>query len=134
MHLEITIVTDQSQSQAPQQRRSRFHWTREYDELARDASAIIRSRCRNGAKMDLSAFDKVFPAVPRSSVRLRLAHLRENTGEDVYMTRLEDRWYDLWVQHRGTGHLPDEDPQSPSNFDIINHIEFLRKHVDKNAL
>jgi hypothetical protein len=84
--------------------------------------------------MDLSAFDQVFPAVPRPSIRLRLAHLRENIGEDVYMKRLEDRWYDLWVQHRGTEYLPDEDPHSPSNFDIVNHIEFLRKHVDKNAL
>ncbi|OAX37287.1 hypothetical protein K503DRAFT_866963 [Rhizopogon vinicolor AM-OR11-026] len=125
---------EQSQSQAPPQRRARFHWTREYDELARDASAIVRARCRNGAKLDLSAFDQVFPAVPRSSVRFRLAHLRENTGEDVYMKRLEDRWYGIWVQHRGTEHLPDEDPESPSNFDIVNHIEFLRNHVDKNAL
>lgn len=125
---------DQSETKTPHQRRPRFHWTREYDELARDASAIIRARCRGGVKIDLSAFDQVFPAVPRNSVRLRLSHLRENTGEEVYMKRLEDRWHDLWVRHRGTEHLPDEDPQSPSNFDIINHIEFLRKHVDKNAL
>ncbi|KAG2345257.1 hypothetical protein BDR05DRAFT_1058382 [Suillus weaverae] len=128
------IKEDQSENKTPHQRRSRFHWTREYDELARDTSAIIRARCRGGVKIDLSAFDQVFPAVPRNSVRLRLSHLRENTGEEVYMKRLEDRWYDLWVQHRGTEHLPDEDPQSPSNFDIVNHIEFLRKHVDKNAL
>ncbi|KAG1777419.1 hypothetical protein EV702DRAFT_1179524 [Suillus placidus] len=125
---------NQSENKTPHHRRSRFHWTREYDELARDTSAIIRARCRGGVKIDLSAFDQVFPAVPRNSVRLRLSHLRENTGEEVYMKRLEDRWYDLWVQHRGTEHLPDEDPQSPSNFDIVNHIEFLRKHVDKNAL
>ncbi|KAG1730414.1 uncharacterized protein EDB91DRAFT_786767 [Suillus paluster] len=125
---------DQSEHKTPQQRRSRFHWTREYDELARDTSAVIRARCRGGVKIDLSAFDQVFPGVPRNSVRLRLSHLRENTGEEVYMKRLEDRWHDLWIQHRGTEHLPDEDPQSPSNFDIINHIEFLRQHVDKNAL
>jgi hypothetical protein len=125
---------DQSENKTSRQRRSRFHWTREYDELARDASAIIRARCRGGVKIDLSAFDQVFPAVPRNSVRLRLSHLRENTGEEVYMRRLEDQWHDLWIQHRGTEHLPDEDPQSPSNFDIVNHIEFLRKHVDKNAL
>ncbi|KAG2045206.1 hypothetical protein BDR03DRAFT_989022 [Suillus americanus] len=125
---------DQSENKTPHQRRSRFHWTREYDELARDTSAIIRARCRGGVKTDLSAFDQVFPAVPRNSVRLRLSHLRENTGEEVYMKRLEDRWHDLWVQHRGNEHLPDEDPQSPSNFDIVHHIEFLRKHVDKNAL
>ncbi|KAG1828698.1 hypothetical protein EV424DRAFT_1471098 [Suillus variegatus] len=130
----LTQQIDKSRGKTPHQRRSRFHWTREYDELARDASAVIRARCRSGVKIDLSALDQVFPAVPRNSVRLRLSHLRENTGEEVYMARLEDRWHDLWVQHRGTEHLPDEDPQSPSNFDIVNHIEFLRKHVDKNAL
>lgn len=50
------------------------------------------------------------------------------------MKRLEDQWYTIWLQYRGTPHLPDEDPISPSNFNLINHIEFLRKHVDKNAL
>lgn len=50
------------------------------------------------------------------------------------MKRLEDQWYTIWLQYRGTSHLPDEDPISPSNFNLINHVEFLRKHVDKNAL
>ncbi|KAF8559362.1 hypothetical protein OG21DRAFT_1594769 [Imleria badia] len=114
-------------------RRPRFHWTREFDELARDASAIIRARCR-ASRLDLSAFDQVFPAVPRNSVRQRITHLRDNAAEDLYMKRLEDQWYSIWLQYRGTPHLPDEDPGSPSNFNLINHIEFLRKHVDKNAL
>lgn len=115
-------------------RRPRFHWTREFDELARDASAIIRARCRDVGKLDLSAFDQVFPAVPRNSVRQRIAHLRENPAQDLYMKRLEDQWYTMWTQHRGSSHLPDDHPESPSNFDIVNHLEFLRKHVDKNAL
>ncbi|KAG6333065.1 hypothetical protein ID866_6027 [Astraeus odoratus] len=116
------------------QRRSRFQWTREFDELARDASAIIRARCRDIGRLDLSAFDQVFPSVPRNSVRQRIVHLRESAGEDLYMKRLEDQWYTMWVQHRGTIHLPDDDPESPSNFDLVKHLEFLRKHVDKNAL
>ncbi|KAF8845363.1 hypothetical protein BDN67DRAFT_941224 [Paxillus ammoniavirescens] len=115
-------------------RRARFHWTREYDELARDASVIIRARCRDGVRLDLSAFDQVFPAVPKNSVRQRATHLRESAADDLYMTRLEDQWYAIWLQHRGTPYLPDEDPSSPSNFDLIKHIEFLRRHVDKNAL
>lgn len=114
-------------------RRPRFHWTREFDELARDASAIIRARCR-ASRLDLSALDQVFPAVPRNSVRQRITHLRDNPAEDLYMKRLEDQWYTVWLQYRGTSHLPDEDPSSPSNFDLIQHIEFLRNHVDKNAL
>ncbi|KIJ68695.1 hypothetical protein HYDPIDRAFT_81586 [Hydnomerulius pinastri MD-312] len=115
-------------------RRPRFHWTREFDELARDASAIIRARCRDCVRLDLSAFDQVFPAVPRNSVRQRVTHLRESAADDLYMKRLEDQWYMIWMQHRGTPHLPDEEPSSPSNFNLIKHIEFLRKHVDKNAL
>ncbi|KAF9243844.1 hypothetical protein BU15DRAFT_86274 [Melanogaster broomeanus] len=118
----------------PTPKRARFHWTREFDELARDASVIIRARCRDGVRLDLSAFDQVFPAVPRNSVRQRVTHLRENSADELYMKRLEDQWYTVWLQHRGTPYLPDEDPNSPSNFDLIKHIEFLRKHVDKNAL
>ncbi|EIW86464.1 hypothetical protein CONPUDRAFT_86434 [Coniophora puteana RWD-64-598 SS2] len=115
-------------------RRPKFHWTREYDELVRDASAIIRARCRVANRSDLSAYDQVFPAVPRNSVRQRVTHLRENPVDDSYQKRLEDRWYELWSRYRGTDILPDEDPFSPSNFELPNHIEFLRKHVDKNAI
>lgn len=115
-------------------RRHRFQWTRDYDELARDAAAIIRARCRNVARVDWAAFEQVFPAVPRNTVRQRLAHIREAPGNEAYMNRLEEKWYELWVQHRGTPLLPDDEPQSTSKFDLAKHIEFLRKHIDKNAL
>ncbi|KAH9835845.1 uncharacterized protein C8Q71DRAFT_99456 [Rhodofomes roseus] len=115
-------------------RRHRFQWNREYDELARDASAIIRARCRGHHRIDLAALSQAFPAVPKNSVRQRIVHFRESPGADTYLQRLEDKWYDIWMQHRGTEVLPDEDPESPSNFDMIAHLEFLRKHVDKNAL
>ena len=95
---------------------------------------MIRARCRDLGRLDLSALDQVFPAVPRNSVRQRIAHLRENAGDDLYMKRLEDQWYTVWIHYRGTDHLLDDDPQSASNFDVVKHLEFLRKHVDKNAL
>ncbi|KAF9458331.1 hypothetical protein BDZ94DRAFT_1270875 [Collybia nuda] len=115
-------------------RRHRFQWNRDYEELARDASAIIKARCRNLSRLDWGAFEQVFPAVPRNTVRQRLAHIKETPGNEAYLSRLEDRWYDLWMQHRNTPLLPDDDPTSTSNFNLIKHIEFLRKHVDKNAL
>ncbi|KNZ79627.1 Transcription factor tau subunit sfc3 [Termitomyces sp. J132] len=115
-------------------RRHRFQWNRDYEELARDASAIIRARCRNLPRLDWAAFEQVFPAVPRNTVRQRLAHIRETPGNEAYLNRLEDRWYEIWVQHRGTPLLPDDDPMSASNFNLIKHVEFLRQHVDKNAL
>jgi transcription factor C subunit 3 len=115
-------------------RRHRFQWARDYDELARDAAAIIRARCRNVSRVDWAAFEQVFPAVPRNTVRQRLTHIREAPGNEAYMNRLEEKWYELWVQHRGTPALPDDDPQSTSKFNLAIHIEFLRKHIDKNAL
>ncbi|KAK0198496.1 hypothetical protein F5146DRAFT_1158718 [Armillaria mellea] len=117
----------------PLTRRHRFQWNRDYEELARDASVIIRARCRNGVRLDWGAFEQVFPAVPRNSVRQRLAHIRESPGNEAYLTRLEDRWYDLWMEHRGTAALPDDDLSSATNFNLIRHLEFLRSHIDKNA-
>ncbi|KAG2023118.1 hypothetical protein CC2G_000811 [Coprinopsis cinerea AmutBmut pab1-1] len=115
-------------------RRQRFQWNKDFDELAQDASVIIRARCRSQSRLDWTALEQVFPAVPRNTVRQRLSNLREIPGNDSYLRRLEDRWYELWVKHRGTDELPDEHPDSPSNFELIHHIEFLRNHVDKNAL
>ncbi|THH29725.1 hypothetical protein EUX98_g4460 [Antrodiella citrinella] len=115
-------------------RRHRFQWNRDYDELARDASAIIKARCRDGTRLDWAALEQVFPAVPRNSVRQRVGSLKEQAGGEAFMKRLEDKWYELWLQHRGTDALPDPDPESASNFDIIAHVKFLRNHVDKTAL
>ncbi|KAH0590291.1 hypothetical protein H2248_000453 [Termitomyces sp. 'cryptogamus'] len=130
-----TEVLDEAVKPKPKTlRRHRFQWNRDYEELARDASAIIRARCRNLPRLDWAAFEQVFPAVPRNTVRQRLAHIRETPGNEAYLNRLEDRWYEIWVQHRGTPLLPDDDPMSASNFNLIKHVEFLRQHVDKNAL
>ncbi|KDQ54862.1 hypothetical protein JAAARDRAFT_352005 [Jaapia argillacea MUCL 33604] len=115
------------------QRRNRFQWNKDYDELVRDASAIIKARCRK-QRIDWGAFEQVFPSVPRNTVRQRLGTLREAPGGESYLQRLEDGWNDLWAQHRGTDMLPDDDPESPTNFDLIQHVEFLRRHIDKNAL
>ena len=76
----------------------------------------------------------MFPAVPRNTVRQRLSTIRETFGNEAYLRRLEDNWYDLWMKHKGTSLLPDDDDRSPSNFDLITHLEFLRANVDKNAL
>ena len=78
--------------------------------------------------------EQIFPAVPRNSVRQRLVHLRDVPGTETYLARLEDKWYDLWVQHRGTDELPDPDPASATNFNLAAHVKFLRKHIDKNAM
>ncbi len=116
-------------------RRSRFLWNKDYDELAQDANAILRARTREtGARIDWFAMNKVFPAVPRNSVRQRISSLREIQSNEIYMRRLEEQWSRLWKQYRGTEHLPDPNPRSQTDFDLIKHIQFLRRFVDKNAL
>ncbi len=132
-NIAYSLSIDEPKAKAPI-RRHRFQWNRDYEELARDACVIIKARCRNGLRLDWGAFEQVFPAVPRNSVRQRLTHIRETPGNDAYLNRLEDRWYELWMKHRGTPALPDEELGSATNFDLIKHIEFLRKHIDKNAM
>jgi hypothetical protein len=50
------------------------------------------------------------------------------------MARLEASWSELWLQYRGTELLPDPNPYSISDWPVVAHIEFLRKHIDKGAL
>lgn len=115
--------------------RRRFPWEREYEELARDACAVIKARCRGiGKPLNWAALEKVFPAIPKNSVRQRIIRLTEAPGGETYLKRLEAKWSELWLQYRGTEWLPDDDMGSSTNFPIIKHLEFLRKHIDKNAL
>ncbi len=115
-------------------RRHRFAWTKDYEELARDASAVIRARARDCKRLDWAPLEQAFPAVPRNTVRQRIVLLRDQPGAETYFKRLEDKWYEIWTKYRGTPELPDDDPNSMWNFDLIAHITFLRKHIDKNAL
>jgi len=115
-------------------RRYRFPWNPEYDELVRDVSAIVKARCRTWHRLDWGAFDQLFPTLSRNIVRQRLTTLRQDGGAEPYLRALEDKWYELWMQHRGTPALPDEHPDHPSDFDAITHVEFLRKYIDKQAL
>lgn len=131
----LTMVCSLGEADADKlgRRRGRVQWNKDLDELARDASAIIRARCRDGKRLDWEALEQVF-TFQRNSVRQRIGHLREQPGADAYLKRLEDRWYELWMRHMGTPELPDDDPGSPSNFNLKAHLEFLRSHIDKNAL
>ncbi|KAJ7124740.1 hypothetical protein C8R43DRAFT_31912 [Mycena crocata] len=113
--------------------RTRFHWNSDYTELAKDAFAIIHSRCRTRGKLDYGAIKQVFPGVNKNSVRTHVKSIREDPTMAAYMARLEDHWHELWMKYRGTALLPDDDPIG-LKFDLIAHIEFLRKHIDKNAL
>ncbi|KAJ7630526.1 hypothetical protein FB45DRAFT_915784 [Roridomyces roridus] len=130
---EATAAAETPAAPAGPQTRNRFHWNKDFDELVKDAFAIILSRCRSRGKLDLGAIKQVFPGVPRNSVRNRMKTIKEVPAMAAYMSRLEDHWHEVWMKYRGSALLPDEDPLS-LQFDLIAHIEFLRKHIDKNAL
>lgn len=137
LYLVLTVNTEDGNGDDDDQthRRSRFLWNKDYDELAQDASAILRVRSREtGARMDWFTLNQIFPAVPKNSVRQRVASLRDLQSNEIYMRRLEDQWTRLWKQYRGTEHLPDPNPGSQTDFDLIKHLKFLRRFVDKNAL
>ncbi|QRV99505.1 B-block-binding subunit of tfiiic protein [Ceratobasidium sp. AG-Ba] len=114
-------------------RRRRFPWNPDYDELARDAAAILRVRCRT-KRMDWSAIEQVFPGVQRNSVRQRVSNLQTLPGASEYFRSLDDAWATLWLEHRGSEALPDPNPDSVSDFDLPAHVSFLRRNIDKAAL
>lgn len=115
-------------------RRVRFVWTADHDELARDASVIIRARCRNHYRIDWGALEQIFPTLTRNNVRLHIKDLMEQPSAAMYLKRLEASWSELWLTHRGTAELPDDDPADPTKFDLKHHIMFLRKYIDKGAM
>ncbi|KAH8120510.1 hypothetical protein DFH11DRAFT_1685786 [Phellopilus nigrolimitatus] len=131
---EIELDSEVRKPRKGRMRRHRFQWTHEFDELARDAAVIIRARCRTHHRLEWAALDQIFPSVPRNSVRARISTLKAQTGAEAYLLRLENCWHELWVKNRGIPELPDENPRNPIEFDLKAHLEFLRKHIDKNAI
>ncbi|CAE6432020.1 unnamed protein product [Rhizoctonia solani] len=114
-------------------RRRRFPWNADYDELARDAGAVVRVRCY-GKRIDWSALEQVFPGVQRSCVRQRISSLEGLPGAAMYYRRLDAAWASIYQQHRGSDVLPDPNPDSVKDFDLPAYITFLRQHIDKAAL
>ncbi|KZV85486.1 hypothetical protein EXIGLDRAFT_841464 [Exidia glandulosa HHB12029] len=114
-------------------RRRKFAWNPQFDELARDLGTILRVRC-SGTRMDWGPAQVVFPGLSRVAIKNRITHLREAPGGESYAKRLDEAWRTFWLEHRGTSELPDPNLKSTSDFPIVEHITFLRKYVDKQAL
>jgi hypothetical protein len=115
-------------------KRSRYVWTQERDELLLDSEAIIGARRRGTTYRGRPAIVQVLPDIKEQSVRTRLKAVLDMPGKTAYLERLTDVWYEIWTEHRGTPLLPDPDPNSPKDFDLRAHIEFLRQRVDKRAM
>jgi transcription factor C subunit 3 len=129
------IFFDNASIEESKKRRNRFKWNPDFDELAKDASVIIKARCRSGHRMDWSAITQAFPVLAPNSVRQRMDGLiKDSLPTKAYLQRLEDAWYNLWMRHRGTPQLPDPNLKSMTDFDLIAHLTFLRAHIDKPSL
>ncbi|KAG9019172.1 hypothetical protein FRB90_005745 [Tulasnella sp. 427] len=121
-------------AEGPQKRGQRFLWNPDYDELAKDATCILAARCRASGTMSWLPMAQVFPGVDSNGVRTRISRMREDPATEGYMFKLEDVWYHLWMQKRGTDELPDSNPDNPTKFDLISHVVYLRKNIDKARL
>lgn len=129
----LTVLIRLDKEEVAVSRRKRFKWTEEYDELAIDAMSIIRVRARDArVTVDLDAIRQVFPGLDRNGVRNRLKRI--TAPLESYVRRLEAAWHSLWLQHRGTKELSDKDPTDLRDFDLAEHVIFLRQHIDKDAL
>jgi oxalate---CoA ligase len=123
----------QAEAEGEGTRKKRFKWNSEYDELAVDAMTIIRVRAQNAERaVDLEPLRQVFPGIDRNGVRSRIRRIiRPIEG---YVRRLGAAWGKLWLEAHGTDRLSDEDPNNLRDFDLAEHIIFLRQHIDKESL
>ncbi|KAL1410906.1 hypothetical protein Q8F55_001849 [Vanrija albida] len=115
-------------------RRYRHNWTREEEELLIDAEAVIRARCRGTTNRGRPAMSQIFPQLQHQVVRSKIKKLLEIPGREAYFRRLEDSFYSLLIEHRGSAELPDPNPGSHVDFDVRAHVNFLRQRINKNHL
>lgn len=115
-------------------RRYRHNWTREEEELIIDAEAVIRARCRGTTNRGRPAMSQIFPQLQHQVVRTKIKKLLEMPGKEAYFMRLEESFYSLLIEHRGSAELPDHNPGSHVDFDLMAHVNFLRQRINKNHL
>jgi len=114
--------------------RYRRKWSAEDDELLVDAEAIIRARNRDrphNQRTKIGA-ERMFPGSQLVSCQSRLKKTINTPEKEIYITLLEQAWYDISMDHRDE--LQDEHPEHNNDFDIRAYIEFLRKHVNKTEM
>ncbi|WVF70857.1 hypothetical protein IAT40_005651 [Kwoniella sp. CBS 6097] len=109
-------------------------WTHQDDEDILDAEAIIRARGRASNYRGRTAMHQLELGVQVQTFLTRVRKITAQPGKLAYLEKLEQAYYDLWQQHRGTEKLEDPNPDSPIDFDLKKHTQFLREHVDKRSL
>lgn len=131
-HSHVSVISTRNSGEDEVARRGkRFKWTPELDELAVDAVAILRVRAQDAdAVVQLDPLDQVFPGVMKTGVRNRVAKLVKSS--EGYFRRLQAAWLAVWRECRGTKELEENYPSG--DFDLAEHIIFLRNKVNKAAV
>jgi hypothetical protein len=123
---------------ASRSRKAAVEWTKAKDELLRDAIVILRCRDRHrnpaNPQKNWKALNQIFPDPSATSLKNRYEHLCKAVGEQAYLDQLEAEWDKIWATHRDGDELDDLDPKSPTDFDLMAHIQFLRRHINKLAV
>lgn len=98
-----------------------------------DCEAIIRSRAldRKG-NLGRNAMTQVITDIGLVAIHNHIKRLLASPGKQAYFERLVDAWHDIWIMYRGTDELPDPDPNSMTDFDLIKHLEFFRLKIVKS--
>lgn len=120
--------------------RNRTMWNPEADELARDAYAVMLCRLRRLPKLkanqrQFEALKQIWPDQEPLKIVNRVKNwLKAREAHEAYFDRLCMAWEKQVKIHQGGPELPDVDPQSLNNFDLVAHIDLLRQTVKKGIL
>jgi hypothetical protein len=77
---------------------------------------------------------QLFPGCAAVTFVARLKKAINTPQREAYLTLLENAWYKLWTENRGSPELPDDHPEHNGDFNLRLHIDFLRKHVNKTEM
>jgi hypothetical protein len=101
-----------------------------------DAEAIIRARNRDRTHNQRTrlGIERLFAGSLLSSCTFRVKKIVNTPEKEAYLELLADAWYDIWTKYRETEELNDDNPEHNLDFDIQEHVDFLRKHVNKTEL
>lgn len=108
--------------------------------MARDAYAIMQCRLRRlpqikANKRQFDALSQLWPEVDPKRVGERVKRwLKEREAHVAYFDRLCMAWEKQVKLHRGNPELPDPNPNSLNDFDLLAHVLFLRQNVKKGIL
>lgn len=129
--VELIVVADSNLRTT----RNRRAWSTEDDDMLVDCEAIIRARSGQGNPSGRPAMLQIFPDVRLPAIWLRLKKvLTDQPGRQSYLERLTEAWSKLWHEKRGTEELPDEYPNSNTEFDLRAHLVYLRQNISKQSL